>query len=90
MDVAFNPAADANLLRMLGGERRSAQVRRSLAANPNTAAKVLRALADDKGDQVREASFSGRSIDLAFLVTSGRSLTPSPSTAAHLSASAVV
>jgi hypothetical protein len=55
MDVAFNPAADADLLRILGGERRSAQVRRSLAANPNTPAKVLRALADDKDDRVRQA-----------------------------------
>lgn len=81
MGVAFNPAADADLLRMLGGERRSVQVRRAVAANPNTPAEVLRALASDDDDQVRHAvafngatppdllgDLAGRSIDLAILV----------------------
>ena len=37
------------------GERRSAQVRRAVAANPNTPATALALLADDKDDEVREA-----------------------------------
>jgi hypothetical protein len=81
MDVAFSPTADADLLALLGGERRSAQVRRAVAANPNTPAAVLRSLADDKDNQVRQAvafngatpeslltELAGRSIDLAILV----------------------
>ncbi|MDQ1053077.1 hypothetical protein QE394_001005 [Arthrobacter sp. SORGH_AS 212] len=81
MDVAFSPVADADLLRMLGGERRSTQVRRAVAANPNTPAEVLRALAGDEDRQVRQAvtfnsatpqdllvETAGRSIDLAILV----------------------
>jgi hypothetical protein len=81
MEVAFSPTADADLLALLGGERRSAQVRRAVAANPNTPAAVLRSLADDKDDQVRQAvAFNGAtpgtllaelaasSIDLAILV----------------------
>ncbi|SEI96313.1 Leucine rich repeat variant [Arthrobacter sp. yr096] len=81
MSVAFSPDADADLLRMLGGERRSAQVRRAVAANPNTPVAVLRELADDDNDQVRQAvAFNGatpadllidlasNSVDLAVLV----------------------
>ncbi|TSE15708.1 hypothetical protein B1A87_007125 [Arthrobacter sp. KBS0703] len=81
MDVAFSPAADADLLTMLGGERRSAQVRRAVAANPNTPAAVLRLLAGDADDQVRQVvafngatpqdllvELAGRSVDLAILV----------------------
>lgn len=81
MEVAFSPTADADLLALLGGERRSAQVRRAVAANPNTPATVLSSLADDKDDQVRQAvAFNGatpetllaelasRSVDLAILV----------------------
>jgi hypothetical protein len=82
MEVAFNPTADADLLRLLGGERASTRVRRAVAANPNTPAAVLRSLAEDKDDQVRQAlafngatpgtllaELAGRSIDLAILVT---------------------
>lgn len=81
MEVAFNPSADADLLALLGGERRSAVVRRAVAANPNTPAAVLGSLADDKDDQVRQAiafngatpatllaELAGQSIDLALLV----------------------
>lgn len=81
MEVAFSPKADADLLVLLGGEPRSAQVRRAVAANPNTPAAVLASLADDKDDQVRQAvafngatpedllvELAGRSIDLAILV----------------------
>jgi hypothetical protein len=81
MEVAFSPTADADLLALLGGERRSAQVRRAVAANPNTPAAVLGSLADDNDDQVRQAvafngatpatllaELAGRSIDLAILV----------------------
>ncbi|MCC9194438.1 hypothetical protein LOC59_12390 [Arthrobacter sp. zg-Y916] len=81
MEVAFSPVADADLLALLGGERRSAQVRRAVAANPNTPAAVLGSLSDDKDDQVRQAvafngatpetllaELAGRSIDLAILV----------------------
>lgn len=81
ISVAFSPAADADLLTMLGGERRSTQVRRAVAANPNTPVAVLRALAGDDNDQVRQAvafngatppdllvELAGRSIDLAILV----------------------
>lgn len=82
MEVAFSPAADADLLALFGGERRSAHVRRAVAANPNTPVAVLRSLADDKDDQVRQAAafngatpgtllakLAGRSIDLAVLIT---------------------
>lgn len=81
MEVAFSPNAGADLLVLLGGEPRSAQVRRAVAANPNTPAAVLASLADDKDDQVRQAvafngatpenllvELAGRSIDLAILV----------------------
>lgn len=81
MEAAFNPAADADVLALLGGERRSAQVRRAVAANPNAAAALLRLLSDDKDAQVRQAvafngstpgdllvELAGRSIDLAILV----------------------
>lgn len=81
MEVAFNPSADADLLALLGGERRSAVVRRAVAANPNTPAAVLGSLADDKDDQVLQAvafngatpavllaEIAGRGIDLALLV----------------------
>lgn len=81
MAVAFSPSADADLLALLGGERRSAVVRRAVAANPNTPAAVLGSLADDKDDQVRHAiAFNGatpatllaelacQSVDLAVLV----------------------
>ncbi|MCC9205870.1 hypothetical protein [Arthrobacter sp. zg-Y769] len=81
MEVAFNPGADPDLLALLGGERRSSQVRRAVAANPNTPAEVLASLAEDQDDQVRQAvafngatpgtllaDLAGRSLDLAILV----------------------
>ncbi|MGO4586732.1 hypothetical protein AB4Z38_23055 [Arthrobacter sp. 2RAF6] len=37
------------------GERRSAQVRRAVAANPNTPAAALASLAEDNDDEVRQA-----------------------------------
>ncbi|MCM0618042.1 hypothetical protein MOD31_18620 [Paenarthrobacter sp. TYUT067] len=80
-EVAFSPAADADLLRMLGGERPSTQVHRAVAANPNTPSAVLRSLAGHNDTQVRQAvafnsatppdlliELAGRSIDLAVLV----------------------
>lgn len=79
--VAFSSAAGADLLTMLGGERRSAQVRRAVAANPNTPVAVLTSLAGDADAQVRQAvafngatprelllELAGRSVDLAILV----------------------
>jgi hypothetical protein len=81
MEVAFDPAADADVLALLGGERKSVQVRRAVAANPNASAALLRSLSDDKDAQVRQAvafngstpadlliELAGRSIDLAILV----------------------
>ncbi|WP_422758844.1 hypothetical protein [Paenarthrobacter sp. C1] len=79
--VAFSWAAGADLLTMLGGERRSAQVRRAVAANPNTPVAVLTSLAGDTDAQVRQAvafngatprellvELAGRSVDLAIHV----------------------
>ncbi|MFF1830735.1 hypothetical protein [Paenarthrobacter sp. NPDC058040] len=81
MSVAFSPAADADLLTMLGGELRSSHVRSAVAANPNTPVAVLRALAGDDNDQVRQAvafngatpadlliDLAGNRVDLAVLV----------------------
>ncbi len=81
MSVAFSPDADADLLTMLGGERRSAQVRRAVAANPNSPVAVLRKLAADDDEQVRQAvafngatpadlliDLAGNNVDLAVLV----------------------
>ena len=81
MEVAFSPEADPDLLVMLGGERKSAQVRRAVAANPNTPVAVLRSLAGDDDYQVRQAvafngatprdllvDLAGRGIDLAIVV----------------------
>lgn len=80
--VAFSSAAGPDLLTMLGGERRSAQVRRAVAANPNTPVAVLTSLAGDADAQVRQAvafngatprelllELVGRSVDLAILVS---------------------
>lgn len=79
--VAFYPEADADMLVMLGGDRRSAKVRSAVAGNPNAPAALLRSLADDKIEEVRQSvafnggapaelliDLAGRSIDLAILV----------------------
>lgn len=81
MTVAFDPRTPADILTLLGGERRSAQVRRAVAANPNTPSETLASLADDKDEEVRQcvafnratapevlAELAGRSVDLALLV----------------------
>ncbi|PDQ34185.1 MAG: hypothetical protein B5766_12755 [Candidatus Lumbricidophila eiseniae] len=79
--VALDPESTPDILRLLGGERRSVRVRRAVAANPKAPPEVLRSLADDKDDKIRHAvafngatpasllaDLAGRSIDLAFLV----------------------
>ncbi len=81
IQAAYHHNATPGLLAFLGGERRSVQVRRVVAANPNTPPEVLRSLADDKDADVRRAvafnsatpsdalaELVGRSIDLALLV----------------------
>lgn len=81
MEVAFDPRTPADILVLLGGERRSARVRRAVAANPNTPPDVLVSLADDEDTEVRQAvalnratppallsKLAGRGIDLAVLV----------------------
>ncbi|MFF1880317.1 hypothetical protein ACFVVC_02445 [Pseudarthrobacter sp. NPDC058196] len=79
--VAFDPNADADILSFLGGERRSTQVRRAVAANPHSPATLLASLAEDSDELVLQAvAFNGatpagvllnlaaRSVDLALLV----------------------
>lgn len=78
--VAFDPDADPDMLKMLGGER-SVRVRRAVGANPNTPVEILEALANDDDEEVRHtvafngasptyllAELAGRSVDLAILV----------------------
>ena len=84
-EVRVQPAWDRrttpDVLRFLAGDRRSATVRRAVAANPNAPVDVLASLADDKDEEVRQAvAFNGatpssvlseladRGIDLAILV----------------------
>lgn len=55
MQVAFDPRTPPDILVFLGGEPRSAQVRRAAAANPNTPAATLASLAKDNDDEVRQA-----------------------------------
>ena len=81
MQVAYYSRTPPDILVLLGGERRSAQVRRAVAANPHTPPAVLTALAEDNDDEVRRAvafnsatppevliDLAGRRIDLALLV----------------------
>ncbi|WP_139146571.1 hypothetical protein [Arthrobacter sp. SW1] len=81
LTVAFDPETDADILAFLGGERRSKQVRRAVAANPNAQANLLASLAEDSDAPVRQAvafngatparvlaDLAGRSIDLALVV----------------------
>ncbi|GEP26457.1 hypothetical protein E3O11_12875 [Cryobacterium levicorallinum] len=81
IQVAFDRRTPSDFLVLLGGERRSAQVRRAVAANPNTPATFLASLADDADTEVRQAvafnsatprevlaKLAGTSIDLALLV----------------------
>jgi hypothetical protein len=81
LHVALGRRTPPDILVLLGGERRSALVRRAVAANPNTPAPALTLLADDTDPEVRQAvafngatppevlaELAGRSIDLALLV----------------------
>lgn len=81
MKVAYDAKAPLDILEFLGGERRSRQVRRAVAANPHAPVRLLRVLADDADEQVRQAvafngktpadvlaGLAGRSIDLAIMV----------------------
>ena len=78
---AYDPRTPPDILVLLGGERRSAKVRRAVAANPNASAELLASLANDKDEDVRRAIAFNRatppgilaylarsSIDLAILV----------------------
>lgn len=79
--VAYDARTPADILEFLGGERRSSRVRRAVAANPHAPARLLRQLAHDDDEQVRQAvafngstepevllDMAGKSIDLALLV----------------------
>ncbi|MFC9935452.1 hypothetical protein [Glutamicibacter sp. NPDC127525] len=81
MQVAYDSRTPGDVLFMLGGERRSARVRRAVAANPNTPANALASLADDRDVEVRQAvafnsstpvevlvRLASRSVDLAVLI----------------------
>lgn len=81
MQVAYDRRTPPDFLVFLGGERRSAKVRRAVAANPNTPVTVLASLANDTDTEVRQAvayngmtppevlaELAGRGIDLALLV----------------------
>ncbi|WP_290163610.1 hypothetical protein [Microbacterium sp. APC 3901] len=81
VQVAYSPKATPDILAFLGGERRSKQVRRAVAANPNTPPSVLRSLANENDAETRQAvafngatsievlaDLAGRSRDMALLV----------------------
>jgi hypothetical protein len=81
MRVAYDVETPVDILEFLGGERRSARVRRAVAGHPHSPARLLAILADDSDEQVRQAvAFNGstppallmdlaaRSVDLAILV----------------------
>ncbi|MGW9111845.1 hypothetical protein [Microbacterium sp. NPDC055683] len=81
MKAAYDPRTPVDILELLGGERRSRQVRRAVAANPHAPARLLRVLTGDADEQVRQAvafngstpsevlsDLAGRSIDLAIMV----------------------
>lgn len=78
---AYDPRTPPDILVLLGGERRSAKVRRAVAANPNAPTALLASLANDKDEDVRRAvAFNGATppailkslartgVDLAILV----------------------
>jgi hypothetical protein len=81
MRVAYDVETPVDIPEFLGGERRSARVRRAVAGHPHSPARLLAILADDSDEQVRQAvAFNGstppallmdlaaRSVDLAILV----------------------
>jgi hypothetical protein len=81
MQVALDRRTPPDILVFLGGELRSAQVRRAVAANPNTPAAALASLAEDTDDEVRQAvafnsatppkvliELAGSRVDLALIV----------------------
>jgi hypothetical protein len=80
-EVAFDPAATADILDFLGGDPRSKHVRASAAANPSASANLLAMLAGDSEELVRQTvafngatptsvliELAGRSVDMALLV----------------------
>ncbi|MDQ0093071.1 HEAT repeat domain-containing protein [Paeniglutamicibacter psychrophenolicus] len=82
IQVAYNEDAPPDILKFLGGERRSVKVRRAVAAHPNTPAEVLWSLATDKDLEVHQVialnsntpaellvQLAGRSLDFALLVS---------------------
>lgn len=79
--AARDPRTPPDILRFLGGERKSAKVRAAAAANASTPPDVLASLARDKDPEVRQAvafnsatpasvllDLAHRGIDLALLV----------------------
>ena len=81
LQAALDPRTPPDFLIFLSGDRRSARVRRAVAASPNTPAAYLESLADDTDTEVRQAvafngstrpkvlaKLAGTSIDLALLV----------------------
>lgn len=79
--VAYSEHATSDILAFLGGERRSAKVRRAVAAHPKTPSEILRSLAArDDADTLMSIAFNpsapidmltdlaGRSAELAVLV----------------------
>jgi hypothetical protein len=79
--VAFDRRTPPDVLKFLGGERRSVRVRRAVAANPHTLTADLASLANDTDAEVRQAvayngatspevlaELAGKSMDLALLV----------------------
>lgn len=79
--VAYSEHATPDILAFLGGERRSAKVRRAVAAHPKTPPEILRSLAArDDADTLMSIAFNpgapidvmadlaGRSTELAVLV----------------------
>ncbi|WP_066215663.1 hypothetical protein [Arthrobacter woluwensis] len=64
--AAYSEHATPDILAFLGGERRSAKVRRAVAAHPNTPPEVLRSLAgQDDADTLLLVAFNqGTTVDL--------------------------
>lgn len=82
IQVAYNKDTPADILKFLGGERRSVKVRRAVAAHANTPGEVLWSLAADKDLEVHQVvalnsntpaellvDLAGRSVDFALLVS---------------------
>lgn len=69
---AYDPRTPPDILVLLGGERRSAKVRRAVAANPNAPAALLASLANDKDEDVRRAVAFNRATPPAILKSLAR------------------